>query len=129
MVVALRALLSALPLAIVACSVFPNADRPPSVVESMQVEYAFTADSPRTIQVPASCDELTVLDLAVEPSPRGERFERGHRILLLPVDCQHARLHCRVLRWSGNEPRAMRARQTDLFPGAHSVRFLDEPTP
>lgn len=110
-----------------ACSVFPAARKTPSVVEAVHVEYAFRPGSPRMIQVPASDEDLTVLELVVEPSPRGERFERGHRILLLPYDCERAELRCRVQRWASQQSEDLVAPPLELFPGARSVRFLDEP--
>ena len=125
-----RTLPSLLALATGACSVFPTASKPPSVIETVQVEYSFAADASRAIEVPASNAELTVLELRVEPAPRGERFERGHRILLLPFDCRQASLHCRVQRWSSGEPLDLVARpRADLFPDATSVRVVDEPAP
>jgi hypothetical protein len=96
----------------------------------MQVEYSFTADAPRAIEVPASGPEMTVLELDVVPAPRGERFEQGHRILLLPFDCEHARLRCRLQRWSSSRSFDLTARpRPDLFPGARSVQIVDEPKP
>ena len=120
----------ALALTTSACSVFPAATKTPSVFEAALVEYTFATDAPRAIEVPASTPEITVLELTVQPAPRGERFERGHRILLLPFDCEHAILRCRVQRWSSAEPLDLAARpRAGLFPGAASVRFVDEPTP
>lgn len=122
-------LLLLLPLGLTACSVFPAARKRPSVVESMQVEYAFSADAPRAIEVPSSSDAMTILELDVQPTPRGERFARGHRILLLPFGCEHARLRCRVQHWSSGELDLVARPRADLFPGATSVRFVDEPAP
>jgi len=113
-----------------ACSVFPTASKPASVVEAVRVEYAFASDAPRTIEVPASGTDVTVLELVVEPAPRGERFEGGHRILLLPHDCERAHLHCRVRRWARPDADPLESgASADLFPGARSVSFLDEPQP
>jgi hypothetical protein len=115
-------------LAAAACSVFPLAQKPPSVVEAMHVEYTFAPGAPRTIRVPASDADLTVLELVVEPAPRGERFERGHRILLLPLDCERADLRCRVQRWANGVATDLAAPlRPELFPGAQRVRFLDQP--
>ena len=118
-----------LALGLTACSVFPAALKRPSVVESMQVEYAFATDAPRAIEVPSSSDALTVLELDVRPAPRGERFAHGHRILLLPFGCEHARLRCRVQHWSCGELDLVARPSAELFPGATSVRFVDESTP
>ncbi|HLU39318.1 MAG TPA: hypothetical protein VK081_08020 [Planctomycetota bacterium] len=120
-----RALLLVVPLA--ACSVFPDARRPPSVIESMDVEYAFAPGAPRAIEVPASNAEITVLELAVEPAPHGERFERGHRYLLLPLDCKEAKVRCRVQRWAGEQPADLTAPYAELFPGARRISVIDEP--
>ena len=128
---ATRRLAGACPLLLAAaCSVFPAATKPPSVVEAVHAEYSFGADGPRTIEVPASDSDVTVLELVVEPAPRGERFERGRRILLLPFDCERANLRCRVQRWarSGDDD-LVAPPGVDLFPGASSVRFVDEPQP
>lgn len=112
------------------CSVFPAASMPPSVVEAVHAEYAFSPGAPRIIEVPASGDDMTVLELAVEPAPRGERFERGHRIFILPYDCERADLRCRVRRWArGSEADLLAPASSALFPGAANVRFLDEPQP
>ncbi|MEZ5963476.1 MAG: hypothetical protein R3F56_06485 [Planctomycetota bacterium] len=112
------------------CSVFPAASKPPSVVESVHAEYDFAAGAPRAIEVPASGEDLTVLELVVEPPPRGERFERGRRILLLPSDCERADLRCRMQRWAhGDEADLTVPAGTDLFPGARSVRFVDQSQP
>lgn len=113
----------------IGCSVFPTASKPSSVVESVHAEYTFAPDAPRMIEVPASDDDLTVLELIVDPAPRGERFERGHRILLLPFDCERADLRCRVQRWANGAEDAFVPTGLDLFPGARSVRFVDEPQP
>jgi hypothetical protein len=119
-----------LPLVASACSVFPSARKTQSVIESVQAEYEFGVGTPRAIEVPASSDAITILELEVQPAPRGERFERGHRILLLPHDCARASLRCRVQLWSNGEPLDLSAHPSgDLFPGAASVRFGDEPAP
>lgn len=113
----LRALGLLLPCA--ACSVFPAAERPPSVVRDLQAEFNFAPGALRAIEVPASAADLTVLHLHVEPAPVAERFERGHRILLLPADCASACVRCRVQHW---EPEVDAAPSRVLFPGACAVR-------
>ncbi len=113
--------------ALAACSEFPTAERPASVVESMVADFAFSVGALRAIEVPASGADLTVLHLHVEPAPVAERFERGHRILLLPAHCTAASVRCRLQRWArAGEPEFNAPPVRELFPGAVAVRFLDE---
>lgn len=110
-----------------ACSVFPERAPPPSVIETIEVDYAFAAGSPRSIQIPASSDTLTVIELQVDPPPRGERFEGGVRWLLLPEGIDHCSLRCRLQHWdTGNVHDPSQPPGHRLFPGAHAVRYPDD---
>jgi hypothetical protein len=106
--------------------VFPSAGIPPSVIEAVEVDYVFAPGAARAIEVPASTDRLTVLELHVQPEVRGERFENGRRLLLLPAASEGARLRCRLRHWSLPENPDLGSRSPPLFPGARQVRYLDE---
>ena len=110
-----------------ACSVFPERAPPPSVIETIEVDYAFAAGSPRSIQIPASSNALTVMELHVDPPARGERFEDGLRWLLLPDGIDHASLRCRLQHWvTGDAHDPSQPPGHRLFPGAQAVRYPDD---
>jgi hypothetical protein len=108
------------------CSVFPAPVMPPSVIEAVEVDYVFAPGVARAIEVPASTERLTVLELHVQPAVRGERFENGRRLLLLPDGSERARLRCRLRHWSAPGRADLGAPALPLFPGARQVRYLDE---
>ena len=111
-----------------ACSAFPDRAFPPSVIESIEVDYAFPPNRARTIEIPASSERLTVLELHVDPPPRGERFDGGRRFLLLPDGIEHASLRCRLQHWvTGVAHDPSRSPGRSLFPGAQAVRYHDDP--
>ncbi len=110
-----------------ACSTFPDRALPPSVIESIEVDYAFPPNGARAIEIPASSDSLTVLELHVDPPPRGERFDNGRRILLLPDGIEHASLRCRLQHWATGAVHDPDRPPSSLFPGAHAVRYRDDP--
>ena len=109
-----------------ACSVFPERTPPPSVIETVEVDYAFAVGSSRSIQIPSSSDSLTVMELRVEPPARGERFEGGRRWLLLPEGIDHALLRCRLQHWVTGVHDPSQPPGHRLFPGAHAVRYPDD---
>jgi hypothetical protein len=95
-----------------ACSTVPQREWPPFEQRSVVAEWN-AASAP--VELPTSREDLTVLELRIEPQGTTETFADGKRLVALPKGSTKLTVHCTYRAYARD---GATLRPEDLFRGA-----------